>query len=112
MGKLRRNFGKRVRQIRKAKGLTQEKLAEKAKLEPAYLGAVERGERNLTVDNIEKIARGFRLQPYQLFMFQFKSVVDEPTITQEKIFDIIKNTSGKKKKQILLIVRACTQLGS
>ncbi len=110
MGKLRKNFGKRVRQLRKSKGLTQERLAEKARLEPTYLGAVERGERNLTIDNIEKIARGFRMEPYKFFIFQSELLTKEPDMTKEQILDIIKTLPDKKRKKILQIVAICAQL--
>ena len=49
-------FGIRVRQLRKQKGWSQEKLAEEANLHRTYIGAIERGERNLSLLNIAKIA--------------------------------------------------------
>lgn len=65
-------FGRRVRQLRKAQGLTQEGLARKANLDFKYLGAVERGERNLTFANAEKILKGLGVQPYEGFMFNWE----------------------------------------
>ncbi|TAM01104.1 MAG: XRE family transcriptional regulator [Paraburkholderia sp.] len=50
-------FGSNVRRIRHAKGLTQEKLAEAADLHPNYISSVERGERNISIGNIERIAK-------------------------------------------------------
>jgi transcriptional regulator with XRE-family HTH domain len=49
-------FAANVRRIRKVKGLTQEQVAERADLHPNYVSSVERGERNLSLRNIEKIA--------------------------------------------------------
>ena len=49
-------FGKNVRQFRLSQGLSQDALAEKAGLHRTYIGAVERGERNITLINAEKIA--------------------------------------------------------
>jgi transcriptional regulator with XRE-family HTH domain len=43
-----KTLGERIRQMRKARGLTQEGLADKAKVDRSYVGGVERGERNLT----------------------------------------------------------------
>lgn len=51
-----REFGRRVRDARKARGWTQEVLAEKARLDRTYLGGVERGERNLALLNVNKLA--------------------------------------------------------
>lgn len=49
-------FGLRLKEIRKAKGLSQEKLAEVANLHRTYIGMIERAEKNITLINIEKIA--------------------------------------------------------
>lgn len=49
-------FGKRVRELRKSKNLSQEELAFKADLHRTYIGMIERAEKNITLINIEKIA--------------------------------------------------------
>lgn len=49
-------FAGNMRRIRKGQGLTQERLAETAGLHPNYIGSVERGERNISIRNIERIA--------------------------------------------------------
>lgn len=51
-----RLFAVNMRRIRKAKALTQEKVAEAAGLHPNYISSVERGERNISICNIERIA--------------------------------------------------------
>lgn len=50
------DFGQRVRDEREAHGWTQEELAEKAGLDRTYVGAIERGERNLALLNMNKLA--------------------------------------------------------
>ena len=60
-------FGNRVRQIRLEKGLSQEKLALLSGLHRAYVGAVERGERNVTFKNIEKLAKALDISMNELF---------------------------------------------
>lgn len=50
-------FGRKVREIRHERCLSQEALAVKAGLHRTYIGAVERGERNITLINAERIAR-------------------------------------------------------
>lgn len=52
----RRAFGDRVRALRSAQGLSQEALAERAGLHRTYVGSVERGERNVSLDNIHALA--------------------------------------------------------
>jgi transcriptional regulator with XRE-family HTH domain len=49
-------FSQNVRKARLAKGLSQEDLAEIADLHRNYIGGVERGERNISIDNMEKLA--------------------------------------------------------
>lgn len=61
-----KKFGERVRQLRKAKGLSQEKLAELADLHRNYIGGIERGERNLALLNILRLARALGVSPSQL----------------------------------------------
>jgi len=59
-------FGKRVRELRLALGLSQEKLAEISDLHRNYVGGVERGERNVSLINIVKLARGLDAEPAEL----------------------------------------------
>ena len=50
-------FGDKVRELRKEKGLSQEELSFKADLHRTYIGMIERAEKNITLINIEKIAK-------------------------------------------------------
>lgn len=49
-------FAKRIKEVRISKGISQEKLAELCNLHRTYVSSVERGERNITVDNMERLA--------------------------------------------------------
>lgn len=59
-------FGKRVRELRLALDLSQEELAERAELHRNYVGGVERGERNVSLLNIVKLAHGLDAEPSEL----------------------------------------------
>ena len=50
-------FGQRIRVLRLAAGISQEELAEKAGLHRTYIGMIERGEKNITLKNLVKIAK-------------------------------------------------------
>lgn len=55
--KTRLLFGKRVRMFRKLKGWSQEELAERSGLHRNYVGGVERGQRNIAIDNMEVLSK-------------------------------------------------------
>ena len=66
---IRNKFGKRLRELRTAKGYSQEQLAEKATLHWTYIGGIERGERNPTLINVEKLARALDISLPELLSF-------------------------------------------
>jgi transcriptional regulator with XRE-family HTH domain len=59
-------FGKKVRKLRRDLGISQEKLAELANLHHNYVGSVERGERNISLENIVAIAHALGSSPKDL----------------------------------------------
>ena len=65
--KIRKAFGKRVRELRNQQSYSQEQLADKAGLHRTYIGSIERGEQNVSIDNIAKIAKALRVSLSQLF---------------------------------------------
>jgi transcriptional regulator with XRE-family HTH domain len=64
---IQRHFGQRVRELRKQKGLSQEALALVCDLDRTYIGGVERGERNISLLNIHKIAVALGVPARELF---------------------------------------------
>ena len=61
-------IGKNIRHYRNALNISQEKLAEKAGLHRTYIGAVERGKKNISANNIAKIAKVLGVEPYVLLL--------------------------------------------
>ena len=65
-GPLRDVLAKNMRRLRAKRGLSQEALAYESGINRTYLSAVERSERNVSIDNIARIARGLKIEPYLL----------------------------------------------
>lgn len=60
-------FGKNLKYLRIEHNLTQLELAELLNMSPNFIGMIERGERNTTVENVYKIARVLNIKPEMLF---------------------------------------------
>ncbi len=60
-------FGKHVRDQRFKLGLSQEKLASRAGVHRTYIGMIERAEKNITLENIEKLSKGLGIEISDLF---------------------------------------------
>jgi len=60
-------FGKEIRKHRESRGWSQEDLAERAGLHRNYVGGIERGERNVALENIVKLARALSMKTRDLF---------------------------------------------
>ena len=67
MDGIRIRFGKALRQRRQKLGVSQEAFADMCQLDRTYIGGIERGERNVALVNIEKIAKTLRLTIAELF---------------------------------------------
>ena len=70
MNLIQKQFGKRVRDLRLAKGLSQEELAFRAGVHRTYLGGIERGERNPALKNIAAIAKVLDITLRELFSYE------------------------------------------
>jgi transcriptional regulator with XRE-family HTH domain len=72
-------FGQNVRRIRNEAGLSQEELAFRAKLHRTYISSVERGERNVSIENIFAIADALQVAPGDLLKpMSGKALTDGP----------------------------------
>ncbi|MGO0305250.1 helix-turn-helix domain-containing protein [Endozoicomonas acroporae] len=61
------NFGKRVRDLRDSRAITQDELAHLAGMDRSYVGQIERGEKNITIRNIHKLANALQVSPKDFF---------------------------------------------
>lgn len=65
-GPLRDVMAKNMRRLRAVRGLSQEALAHESGINRTYLSGVERSERNVSIDNIARIAKGLQVDPWKL----------------------------------------------
>ena len=63
---IQKKFGDKLRKMRKQKGLSQEDLAFKSGLHRTYISDIERGSRNVSLKNIEKISKALGIKPQDL----------------------------------------------
>lgn len=103
MADILKQFGKKVRDLRKAQGLSQEELAEKADLHYTYIGGVERGERNLSLKSIERIASALKIDIRELFTLHLSEKSDAKN--KEIISDINNLLLTKDIKILQLVMR-------
>lgn len=62
----RKQLGETVRKLRNKLGISQEELGFRAGLHRTYIGSIERGEQNVSIDNIHKLAKGLKVSPKEL----------------------------------------------
>ena len=103
MAKIVEEFGNKVRELRKSQGFSQEKLAEKAGLHYTYIGAVERGEKNISLQNIKKIAHGLGVDITKLFTFIRQTKKNR---TFEEIVNLLSSRSPKELKVASRVIKA------
>jgi transcriptional regulator with XRE-family HTH domain len=65
-GDLQRRLGRNLRSVRRAKGLSQEAFADVLQIHRTYMGGLERGERNITLKTVERIAGALGVDPAEL----------------------------------------------
>ncbi|MGG7074505.1 helix-turn-helix transcriptional regulator [Campylobacter sp. 9BO] len=65
---IREIFSKNIRKYRANLGISQEKLSELCNLHQTYISSIECNKRNVSIDNIEKIADALKIEPYKLFL--------------------------------------------
>ncbi|HFK1480966.1 TPA: helix-turn-helix transcriptional regulator [Bacillus cereus] len=86
--------GENIRLLRKKRGFTQEELAERINLQQAYIGGVERGERNISMLTLQKIAVGLGVSPDEALNFDNIASLDNPQ--KEEFLNIITSIIHQK----------------
>ncbi|MGG3452697.1 helix-turn-helix domain-containing protein [Paenibacillus rhizolycopersici] len=104
MAELRNFLGNRIRAIRNAKGLTQQNLADLSGLDYRYIGAIERGERNFSIDTLEKVLVALKISLYELAYLGIEQG-EEDSARWEAIDHFIASTEGLTEEQFEILRR-------
>lgn len=64
-----RKFGRRIKDLRTEKGITQEELAFRANISPSYMSAIERGITDTTISTTKRLAKALQIEIFELFKF-------------------------------------------
>ena len=103
MNDLAKIVGQRIRNYRTQLGLSQEKLAELSACHPTYIGQLERGEKNATLESIDKIASSLNISLSKLFENLGSEKIDERNIPLE-CYEFLLSKTKKEQEQIFKIL--------
>ena len=109
MSELSVTIGKRIRNFRTSQKMSQEELAEKCDLHPTYIGQVERGEKNATLESISKIATGLSVSLSTLFE-NINDTATDGTNFPNEAYELIQSLPPKDQKKILYLIKAAISL--
>ncbi len=107
MEDIKKKFGEKVRYYRMKKGLTQWELADKADLHYTYVGSIERGEKNITLKNINRIADALNTKITDLLDFDQSELeeIEPDDLLKLKLSKILRNKSEKEIKRLFKILK-------
>lgn len=99
-------IGKRIQELRKARGLSQEKIAERADISPTYLSRIECGRENPTLDMLIKLSKALEVEMWE--MLDFGHVASHKEL-KESIQSLIKTSDEPTLRLALKIIRAVSR---
>lgn len=100
----RKLLGERIKELRRRMNLTQEKLGDEAEMNYKYLGAIERGERNPSIENLEKIAVALKVKLHELFFFGDEAV--DRKVMKKEINEMLKSANEREFGTIYKMIKA------
>lgn len=109
MSSLSNEIGQRIRNYRVRLKLSQEELSERCGLHPTYIGQVERGEKNATLESISKIAAGLNITLSALFESIEEIASSEPSYAAQA-FGMIQSLPLEKQRRVVEILEGIVRL--
>lgn len=102
--------GERIRTLRKAKGLTQEALAEKAGIHYSYMSGIEHADRNISLETLEKIIVALDIAPSELFQFHEMEFEEGRTEAKEALGAVQSLLTGRNTSEVLTVLRVAKEI--
>lgn len=110
MSKLSIKIGQRIRNYRLGQKLSQEELSEKCGLHPTYIGQVERGEKNATLESISKITDGLSISLSTLFE-NIEDYRDEQSINYPAMaYDLIQSVPETVQEKLVTVIKTVIEI--
>lgn len=94
MSTLKKLLGKRIKELRKARGITQEQLAEMLGIGTPNISYIENGKFAPSIENFEKLSKIFDVEPYELYKFSHQKTAEK---MKEELFYILNNDENMLK---------------
>lgn len=110
MSNLSTQIGQRIRSYRLKSGFNQEELAEKCGLHPTYIGQVERGEKNATIESISKIAAGLSLPLSTLFENIDGIAISQNENYPAQVYDLMLSLPKEQQETLFNIMQMIIRL--
>ncbi|MBQ7603836.1 MAG: helix-turn-helix transcriptional regulator [Clostridia bacterium] len=105
MSALTEEIGARIRRYRIMRKLSQEELAEKCGLHPSYIGQVERGEKNATIESINRITEGLSIPLERLFEKMDEATAKDTNYPAEA-YRLVQSVPVCDQEKIIVILRS------
>lgn len=112
MADLQKAFGNRLRELRTSSGLTQQQLAQKARMDYKYLGALERGERNPTLFNIGRVADALGVPAGDLLSGNAFKPAAPDQVDTATLSNLLSGQSSATRRKLIELVRVALRLTS
>ena len=104
LSEIAKSVGLRIRNYRTQSGYSQEKLAELSGCHPTYIGQIERGEKNATLESVEKIAKALNIPLSMLFEKLDVSVKQEKNIPLECYEFLLSKSEAEQEKLFKILL--------
>jgi len=101
---VRQQVGQRLRYLRRVRGYTQERLAERIDISPKYLSSIERGAENPTLDLLGRLAQGLQVELYELF--QVMPDVGQPDRLRQRLLGLVAEVRLEELPRLVRILEA------